>query len=185
MRLSNSLVFIVYFVRGQILICALACIVVWASAACAQTNRAAMSLEKRVIQIIGELALLSESAQDKEALEKRQADLLSELEQIGPSAVPHIVNHMDVRQTLAVQKMRLVNKFPGAFEGYRIYSPRQVVDALAAVLEQITGKELPIGADIYNGEGTDADRDAVVAAWKQYLQNQFKPSTNSESQGHP
>jgi hypothetical protein len=57
------------------------------------------------------------------------------------------------------------NKSPQAFEGLRHYGPEKVVDALAAILNQITGQDFGF---IYNGT-TDAERDKTVRGWRDFL----------------
>ena len=129
------------------------------------------ALEYRTAQLIRALSALADNAAQRDKIEEQQATLLEQLESIGPAAVPYIVKNMDVRKPLAITHMRLANKFPNAWEGYRTYRPRQVVDALAAILDQLTGKTMLAGADIFNGEGTSGDRDALIAAWKEYVQS--------------
>ena len=60
----------------------------------------------------------------------------------------------------------LKNKSPEAFEGLRHYGPQKVVDALAAILNQITGQNFGF---IYNG-ATDAERTKTVRGWRDFLQ---------------
>lgn len=57
----------------------------------------------------------------------------------------------------AVKKLRL--------EPIRFYGPAKVVDALAAILNQITGKSFGF---IYNG-GTEAERTSSVRGWHDFL----------------
>lgn len=95
---------------------------------------------------------------------KREQVLFDKIEALGPEAVPALIDLMDDRRPLAAHSMGLVNKAPDAFEGIRWYGPEQVVDAIAALLNQISGEHFGF---IYNG-ATDAERDATVAGWRVY-----------------
>jgi hypothetical protein len=68
-------------------------------------------------------------------------------------------------QELQIRHIQLENKFPGAFEGTRHHNPERAVDALAAILNQITGESF---GDIDNG-GSDRERQATVAGWRIFL----------------
>ena len=72
---------------------------------------------------------------------------------------------MDDRRKLPVPRISLRNKSPQEFEGLRHYGPEEVVDALAAILNQITGQHFGF---IYNG-ATDAERTKTVRAWRDFL----------------
>jgi hypothetical protein len=95
----------------------------------------------------------------------------SDLEALGCPAVPAIIERMDDRRNLPDRRISLRNKSPEAFEATRQYGPQQVVDALAAILNQITGKDFGF---IYNG-ATDAERVRTVRAWRDFLNT--TPST--------
>lgn len=86
------------------------------------------------------------------------------LEALGCRAVPAMVRRLDDRRPLS-GGLSLVNTRPGAFEGMRHYSPRQMVDALAAILNQITAQDFGF---IYNG-APDSSRSATVRGWREYL----------------
>ena len=62
----------------------------------------------------------------------------SDLEALGCPAVPAIIRRMDDRRVLPDPRISLRNKSPQAFEAVRHYGPVQVVDALAAILNQLT-----------------------------------------------
>jgi len=96
---------------------------------------------------------------------ERQA--FSDLEALGCPAVPAIIERMDDRRSLPVPQISLKNKSPQAFEGIRHYGPHQAVDALAAILNQVTGQSFGF---IYNG-ATDAERAATVRAWRDFSHN--------------
>jgi hypothetical protein len=95
----------------------------------------------------------------------KQQALFDRLIAMGPDAVPAIVSQMDDRRPLAVQAISLINKSPDAFEGMRHYGPELMVDALAAVLNQISGQHFGF---IYNG-ASEQDRRATVAGWRRYV----------------
>lgn len=95
-----------------------------------------------------------------------QQAILDRLEALSPAAVPAIVAQMDDRRPLARREMRLVNHAPDAFEEWRTYGPELIVDALSAVLNQLTG--IPAAAPIHNG-GSDRERRAVVDAWRVHV----------------
>ncbi|NBW10650.1 MAG: hypothetical protein EBR82_21755 [Caulobacteraceae bacterium] len=94
----------------------------------------------------------------------QQQAVFDRIEALGEEAVPAIVALMDDRRRLADQRMTLVNHATDAFEGMRHYGPEEVVDALAAILNQITGQSF--GA-IMNG-GSEAERTGAVAGWRVY-----------------
>jgi hypothetical protein len=94
-----------------------------------------------------------------------QAQAFRELESLGCAAVPALIRRMDDRRPLRVQSITLTNDFPGAFEGARHYSPELMVDALAAILNQLTGQSF---GSIENG-GTDEERAKEVAGWRAFL----------------
>jgi hypothetical protein len=90
----------------------------------------------------------------------------SDLEALGCAAVPAIIRRMDDRRVLPDPSISLRNKSPQAFEGIRHYGPIEVVDALAAILNQLTGQSFGF---IYNG-GTDEDRTKTVQGWRKFLE---------------
>jgi len=93
-----------------------------------------------------------------------QQRVFDRLEALGKEAVPAIVAQMDDRRALRTPAISLVNHSPDAFEGMRHYGPKQVVDGLDAVLNQVTGESF---GSIVNG-GSDRQRDAVVNGWRIY-----------------
>ncbi|WP_443749811.1 hypothetical protein [Asticcacaulis solisilvae] len=103
-----------------------------------------------------------------DAVIDQQQAIFETLEALGPDAVPAIVAQMDDRRPLAAPVISLKNLSPGAFEATRHYGPKTVVEALDAVLNQITGEF----GTIYNG-GSDAERDSAVAAWRVYAHDRM------------
>ncbi|MCA8974941.1 MAG: hypothetical protein KDC98_09475 [Planctomycetes bacterium] len=93
---------------------------------------------------------------------QRQAfvDLLA----LDRADLPALIAVMDDRRALLEQSITLQNRARDAFEPFRHYGPKLVVDAVAAVLNQHLGESF--GA-IYSG-GSDTERDACVRGWKVY-----------------
>jgi len=88
-----------------------------------------------------------------------------DLEALGCPAVPAIIARMDDRRPLPDPNIALRNKSPDAFEARRFYGPQQIVDALAAILNQITGQDFGF---IYNG-ATEPERTRTVHGWRDSL----------------
>ena len=89
----------------------------------------------------------------------------SELEALGEMAVPYIIEHMDDRRGLPVPRISLVNKSSNSFEAIRHYGPKQVVDVLSAILNQLTGQHF---FSIMNGSSEEI-RNHEVNAWRVWL----------------
>jgi hypothetical protein len=90
----------------------------------------------------------------------------------------HIIARMDDRRSLPDPRISLRNKSPDAWEGIRFYGPEKVVDALAAILNQITGRDFGF---IYNGdEATEAERTKAVSGWRHWL-SKTQPSRLCEA----
>jgi hypothetical protein len=117
---------------------------------------ASSTIDERVADLIGQML---NSATEHQAF--------SDLEALGCAAVPVIIERMDDRRPLPDHSISLRNNWPTAFEGLRHYSPQQVVDALVAVLNQLTGRDFGF---IYNG-ATDAGRTDTVRAWREFLRD--------------
>ncbi len=97
----------------------------------------------------------------------------ADLEALGCPAGPAIIRQMDDRRKLPEQRISLRNKSPQAFEGMRHYGPEEVVDALAAILNQVTGQNFGF---IYNG-AADAERSATVRGWRDSCRKPHLPSS--------
>lgn len=113
---------------------------------------------------------------EKMSDQKTEQQAFTDLESLGCPAVPAIIEHMDDRRKLLDPRISLQNKSPDAFEGLRYYAPEKIVDALAAILNQITGKDFGF---IYNG-ATDSERDKTVGGWRDFL---YKTDTAKLCQG--
>lgn len=96
---------------------------------------------------------------------KAESQAFADLERLGKRAVPSIIRLMDDRHPLPTRHIELENNFPGAFERIRQYTPERVVDALGAILNQITAESF---GSICNG-GSERERQATVAGWRVYL----------------
>jgi hypothetical protein len=89
----------------------------------------------------------------------------AELEALGDVAVPAMIMFMDDRRELPLKEISLRNTGPGAFEGFRHYSPKVVADAMAAILNQITQEDF---GTIVHG-GSERERKAAIDGWRVYL----------------
>ena len=104
-------------------------------------------------------------------------DAYIELEKMGFDAVPGMICQMDDRRELAQKHISLENKNPKAWEAYRHYSPKVVVDVLEAILNQITGQSFGF---IENG-GTEEERANTVRGWRTYLWHAANDSLEQKS----
>ena len=90
-----------------------------------------------------------------------------DLEALGCAGVPAMIGQMDDRRTLPDPNITLSNNYPEAFDERRSYEPKVVVDALAAILSQITGQDFGF---IYNG-ASEPQRKKTIQGWRGYLRN--------------
>ena len=104
-------------------------------------------------------------------------DAYIELEKMGFDAVPGIICQMDDRQELAQKHISLENNYPDAWEAYRHYSPKVVVDVLEAILNQITGQ----GFGFIENGGTEEERANTVRGWRTYLWHAANDSLEQKS----
>jgi hypothetical protein len=88
-----------------------------------------------------------------------------DLEALGCAGVPAIIGQMDDRRILPDPNISLSNNYPEAFEEKRSYGPKVVVDALAAILSQITGQDFGF---IYNG-AAEPERKKTIEGWRGFL----------------
>jgi hypothetical protein len=93
-----------------------------------------------------------------------QQNAFSDLEALGEEAVPAIVAQMNDFRELPNSGMTLKNS-PGHWEAVRHYGPDKVVDAMAAILNQLTHQSYRA---IYNG-GSDRERKACIDAWRVHV----------------
>ncbi|MBV9524130.1 MAG: hypothetical protein JO010_15115 [Alphaproteobacteria bacterium] len=118
----------------------------------------------RLIRLLTSLGRDPRSSEERRAV---QEDVFRRIEALGAPAVPAIIAHMDDRTPLAFDEISLVNHAPDAFESTRHYGPQWVVDALDAILNQITGRSF---GNIMNG-GSERERRAAVSGWRIYAAN--------------
>ena len=95
-----------------------------------------------------------------------QNNSFRQLERLDEQGVPYIILLMENFRTLPARHIMLENKSINAFEKYRYYGPELIIDALAAILNQITGEHF---GTIYNGEATEEIRINVLNGWRIYL----------------
>ncbi|MCL2521088.1 MAG: hypothetical protein FWE37_08850 [Spirochaetaceae bacterium] len=95
----------------------------------------------------------------------RQFEAFESLEYLDQVAVPYIILQLNNFNNLAIRGISLRNNWPGAFEGIRHYGPHLVIDALTAILNQITGESF---GSIYNG-GSHEERLLALNGWRVYL----------------
>jgi hypothetical protein len=116
------------------------------------------AIEKRVVALI-----------EKTVKEKSEQRAFADLEALGCLAVPAIIKHMDDRRELPAKHISLRNKSPDAWENMRHYGVERVVDALDAILNQMTGESFGY-IDEHKDEPTkDAERAKVVRGWRDWL----------------
>jgi hypothetical protein len=83
---------------------------------------------------------------------------------IGKEGVPALVALMDDGRPVT-EHLVLPNAGPYAFEANRMYGPKKVVDAVAGILNHITGKSF---GEISSGD-SEEERVATVRAWRAHL----------------
>ena len=101
--------------------------------------------------------------------EKSEQQAFAGLEALGIQAVPSIIRLMNDRRRLPIPGIMLRNKARNAFEGARQYRPDVVVDAVAAILNQLVGESFGF---IYNG-ASQRERQREVNGWRVFLQYRF------------
>ncbi|MEO8616327.1 MAG: hypothetical protein ABI600_14370 [Luteolibacter sp.] len=110
---------------------------------------------------------------DATTRKESQKDAFKQLEALGWDGVPSIIMLMDDDRDLAIKHIELDNHAADAFEGIRQYGPSKVVDAMAAILNQITAENFGF---IYNGDDTEQDRHDCADGWMMYLYHWEKES---------
>jgi hypothetical protein len=99
--------------------------------------------------------------------ENMELEYFKKIEDIGEKGVPYIILALNDFRKLPIQYICLKNHSPDDFEAIRHYGPYLVVDALAAILGQITHKSFGF---IYNGNDiTDEERIETIKGWYIYL----------------
>jgi hypothetical protein len=129
---------------------------------CGQSSSPA--IERRVAALI-----------EKMVKEKSEQRAFADLEALGCPAVPAIIRRMDDRRELPDKNISLRNKSSNAWENMRYYGVERVVDALNAILNQMTGENFG-DFDEHKDEPTkDAERAKVVRGWRDWVEK--KPPT--------
>lgn len=111
---------------------------------------------------------------------RSQEVALAELEKFGQQGVPYLVGHLGDTRPLARHEIILTNSASSSFEGLRHYSPDTVHDAVAAILNQITGKSFEF---VYNG-ATSVEREKNRHDWIDWCKSAY-PSEAEECSGNP
>jgi hypothetical protein len=133
---------------------------------CAEGTPAQVQQEKTIDkQVAALIAKMLDKSTEQQAFR--------DLEALGCAGVPAIIGQMDDRRSLPDPNISLNNNYPEAFEGTRSYEPKVVVDALAAILSQITGQDFGF---IYNG-ASEPQRKKTIEGWRGYLRN--RPASKS------
>ena len=97
---------------------------------------------------------------------KNQDESLAKLEALGCKYAPYIIMHMDDRRVLPSHLITFENLGANNFEGARHYGVELVVDALDALLNQMTGL---IGYNYDYGRATTESRTQAVKGWEEIL----------------
>ncbi|MGH8033144.1 MAG: hypothetical protein ACREO8_12480 [Luteimonas sp.] len=134
------------------------------------SGRANDSLSNRVSRLVDETTKSARS----------QEKALTELGKLGQPAVPYLVGHLGDMRPLARSEISLTNSASNSFEGLRHYSPDTVHDALAAILNQITGKSFEF---VYNG-ATPEEREKNRHNWIDWCKSAY-PNEAEECSGKP
>jgi hypothetical protein len=98
-----------------------------------------------------------------------QMEAFSNLEKMGDEAVPYIIGQLDNTNKLPIHSISLTNNWPSAFEGLRHYKPELVQEALAAILNQLTGQHFET---IYSGS-TAMEREKDLKSWRGWCVKQY------------
>jgi len=123
------------------------------------SGRGKESLENRVSRLVDQT---TKSA-------KAEQKAFNELEFLGNQAVPYLVGHLGDVRPLVVREISLENKASDAFEGVRHYGPSTVHDALAAILNQVTGQNFIF---VYNG-ATPQEREDNRRMWVDWCRSTY------------
>jgi hypothetical protein len=133
---------------------------------CAEGTPAQVQQEKTIDrQVAALIAKMLDKSTEQQAFH--------DLEALGCAGVPAMIGQMDDRRTLPDPNISLSNNYPEAFDERRSYEPKVVVDALAAILSQITGQDFGF---IYNG-ASEPQRKKTIQGWRGYLRN--RPTSKS------
>lgn len=122
-------------------------------------GRGSKRLDERVSQLVEQTTKSEKAAQRS----------FNELESIGSQALPYLVGHLGDVRPLAVREISFNNKGQGLFEGRRYYAPVTVHDALAAILNQVTGKNFVF---VYSG-ASPQEREENRRKWIEWCRSTY------------
>ena len=145
--------------KTALLAVSLALATISSTAAYAQDN-ASSQTDKRVAKLI-----------EKMLNERTEHRAFADLEALGCPAVPSIIDRMDDRRDLPDNSISLRNKSRQAWESLRHYRVEKVVDALDAILNQMTGESFGYIDTDKDEKTQDAEREKVVRGWREWLKN--------------
>jgi hypothetical protein len=109
----------------------------------------------------------------------KELESLRALENLGNEGVPYLIGHLSDVRPIPLHEISLVNNSPDAFEGLRHYAPKTVHDALASILNQITGQHFEF---VYNG-ASEATRKANLEQWRAWCIKTFPRQVNACTTG--
>jgi hypothetical protein len=99
----------------------------------------------------------------KLTIKQDEIGAIRDLDEMGMRAVPAIIDQMDDRRPLPIEDIELKGA-PSDWEGIKHYGPKEVVDVLDAILNQITDESF---GNIENG-GTSDERALAINGWRIY-----------------
>lgn len=98
-----------------------------------------------------------------------EAESLRKLEALGPDAIPNLVGHLGDMRSLPMPDIELSSRGGGKFEGIVHYKPVVVHDAVAAILNQLTGQSFVF---VYNGASPE-ERQSNRAMWREWCERNY------------
>lgn len=129
-------------------------------------------LDRRVKEVVAELATLRREKAAQHDLSRRQEQLFIGLQRLGIRAVPALVRHMDSRALLPSRNISLERRASsertGMREGLVHYDVEKVVDGIAYVLSALLS-----GWRYHETTATDESRDETVARWREFVASEF------------
>jgi hypothetical protein len=96
---------------------------------------------------------------------EEQQSAFDALLQLGCPAVPALAQYLSDARHLSFHSLRLRNEARDAFEAYRLYGPETVGDAIAAILNAVTGQHFGF---VYNGS-TESERAECARRWRAFI----------------
>lgn len=108
-----------------------------------------------------------------------EAKAFGQLEALGTDATPYLIGHLSDMRPLPISEIELANHADNAFEGLIHYKPAVVHDALAAILNQLTGQSFIF---VYNG-ASPTDRQSNTGLWQKWCTQNY-PAKSLTCLGH-